>query len=192
MLLKAQPRVEAPADYEFKLRARIARAEAEQVRSTGLLGKVWEGFLAQTFSWGQAASAMAAVAVLITVSTYYIRQDGGAPGTTIKNDVAVATIGQKASEQPLPIVESNPAAKVESVAPVRSAPAHFSNRVNRTVAFKATAPAEAAPLKDIASADNMPRFYSRETRQVVQDRNAFGAELVSVNSAKSAAPALSF
>src|SRR5262249_51698759 len=71
-LLKAQPRVEAPADFDFRLRARIARAEAEQVSSAGVLETIWERFFAQTFSWGQAAAAMVAVAMVVTVSISYI------------------------------------------------------------------------------------------------------------------------
>src|SRR5262245_35618675 len=61
MLLSAQPRVQAPADFDFRLRARIARAQVEQASPAGLLERLWENFLAQTFSWGQAAAAMAAV-----------------------------------------------------------------------------------------------------------------------------------
>lgn len=190
MLLKAQPRVEAPADFDFRLRARIARAEAEQAHSIGFLEKIWESFLAQTFSWGQAATAMAAVAVLIMVSTYYVRHESSAPVTANNTEVAIASADNKASAQSQPMMESQPDAK--AVAPARLAPARVSNKGYRTAAYRPAATVETASFKDIASVDNMPRFYSRETRQVVQDRNAFGAELISANTVKTAALAPSF
>jgi hypothetical protein len=191
MLLKAQPRMEAPADFDFQLRARIARAKAEEFRSTGILERIWENFLAQTFSWGQAATAMAAVAVLITVSTFYIRQDNGEAVASNITDVAVVT------PAPAPLkstVELPPTVKPAAVETTRATSVRSTNRgVKATHAvFNPVATAEAASLKDIASADNTPRFYSRETRQVVQDRNAFGAEIISANAVKQAAPAVSF
>jgi len=194
-LLKAQPRVEAPADFEFRLRARIARAEAEQLSSAGVRGGVWERFLAQTFSWGQAATAMAAVGLVVLVSTVYFRHDSGAPVTAGK-DVAVA-IGKNTTERTQPIFVPRLEANPRAGAPIRSIPARPANRVVKAMPAvirpgRSEASAEAVSFKDVASADSLPRFYSRETRQVVQDRNAFGAELVSVNTSKSAALTPSF
>ncbi|MGH9832665.1 MAG: anti-sigma factor family protein, partial [Blastocatellia bacterium] len=73
-LLSAQPRVQAPADFDFRLRARIARAQSAD-RPSGLLENLW----ARTFSWGQAATALAAVALAVTFSITYFNQDNSAP-----------------------------------------------------------------------------------------------------------------
>src|SRR5262249_25839910 len=63
-LLGAQPRVEAPPDFEFRLRARIANAQATPVIDPrGFLRKIrpW------TFSWGQTVAAAAALTLVVTV-----------------------------------------------------------------------------------------------------------------------------
>jgi uncharacterized protein (DUF58 family) len=184
-LLKAQPRVEAPADFDFRLRARIARAEAEKASPVGAIQGIWERFLAQTFSWKQATAAMAAVAVVISVSTTYLYHNNGATVAPSVGELAVVTPAQVSPKIDLP-VESG----VAPTAPVRSAPVRTVSRSVKAmpVAFRPEASAQVAS-KDAAIASNMARFYSRETRQVIQDRNAFGAELVS---AKSAAPSLTF
>src|SRR5262249_56534876 len=76
-LLGAQPRVEAPPDFEFRLRARIANAQAAPaIDPRGFLRKIrpW------TFSWGQTVAAAAALTLVITVSTLYINRYEVAPG----------------------------------------------------------------------------------------------------------------
>jgi len=100
-LLKAQPRIEAPADFDFKLRARIARAEAARDDSAEgslqWLSKLWSG----SFSWVQATAAMATVAAVVSLSTYQIYQNGNstmigqevhstqvAPASSVPNVVA--------------------------------------------------------------------------------------------------------
>ena len=92
-LLQAQPRVEAPADFDFKLRARIARAEAARRETAGSplqwLEKLWAG----SFSWAQATAAMAAIAMIVSLSTYqiYRNSDSGLPTTGAQvEQVAVA------------------------------------------------------------------------------------------------------
>jgi hypothetical protein len=79
-LLSAAPRVEVPADFEFHLRARIARAKAEK-NQAGVLESFWK----RSFSFGQAATALAAIAV--TMTFYFNHKDEMA--TTVKNDIAV-------------------------------------------------------------------------------------------------------
>lgn len=69
-LLTAQPRVEAPADFDFRLRARIARAQAEPTSPFAFL----ENFFGQTFSLKQAATSLAALAVMAAGTTLYFTQ----------------------------------------------------------------------------------------------------------------------
>ncbi|MCG3159636.1 MAG: hypothetical protein JMDDDDMK_00650 [Acidobacteria bacterium] len=180
MLLSAQPRVQAPADFDFRLRARIARAQAEKAHPAGLLERLWENFLAQTFSWGQAATAMAAVALVITVSTFYINHDKSAPVT----GADVAIVNPVNPPQPkAPEVES------PAVEAVRPAPVKFTGRSAKATPamFRREAPTNSISSSDIASLDKSPRVYSRETRQFVPHRDTLiGAEVASVNLAKSA------
>jgi hypothetical protein len=84
-LLKAQPRVEVPSDFDFKLRARIARAESEQREATSSpidpiewLSRLWAGSLSKVQT-SAAMAAMAAVALVISVSTYQINQRSYSP-----------------------------------------------------------------------------------------------------------------
>ena len=69
-LLTAQPRVEAPADFDFRLRARIARAQAEPASPFAFL----ENFFGQAFSLKQAAASLAALAVMAAGTTFYFTQ----------------------------------------------------------------------------------------------------------------------
>lgn len=66
-LITAQPRVEAPADFEFKLRARIARTQAQPASPFGFI----ENFFGQTFSFRQAAASLAALAIMAAGTTFY-------------------------------------------------------------------------------------------------------------------------
>jgi hypothetical protein len=69
-LMNAAPRVQAPNDFDFRLRARLAQARAARSpqRGLGFFTEFWK----QSFSWGQAASALAAVALVVTLSTVYL------------------------------------------------------------------------------------------------------------------------
>lgn len=168
-LLAMQPRVEAPADFDFRLRARMARAKAEQQSGAGLLERFW----ARSFSFGQAATAMAAVAVAVTASTFYF----------------------KGSEQPI-----IPAAGTSEVAMQVAAPGRPVNAASGVIAAPAAAtrpvavryarsarpatvavrPAAAMEQTNLAAGGS--RVYSREIRQVIPDRNLIGAEAVSAKS----------
>jgi len=69
-LLSAQPRVQAPADFNFQLRARIARAQAKPASPFAFL----ENIFGQTFSIKQAAASLAALAVMAAGTTLYFNQ----------------------------------------------------------------------------------------------------------------------
>ncbi|HEX5084376.1 MAG TPA: hypothetical protein VFY40_20220, partial [Blastocatellia bacterium] len=86
-LLGAQPRVEAPADFEFRLRARMARAQAatESDRQT-FLRKILSGKWPASFSWGQLAAAAATLALALTFSTFNVKRDDQAVGSITAGD----------------------------------------------------------------------------------------------------------
>ena len=72
-LLREQPRVSAPSDFEFRVRAGIARAKAEQSAPTGLTSgfrKLRDDLFSGSLSWFQATAATAAVAAIVTVTAY--------------------------------------------------------------------------------------------------------------------------
>jgi len=66
-LLTAAPRVVAPGDFDFRLRARIAAVQAERRGPFSFL----ENFWSLSFSFGRAATAMAAIALVATFTTLY-------------------------------------------------------------------------------------------------------------------------
>src|SRR5215813_264506 len=66
-LLAATPHVEAPPDFDFRLRARIATAKSERSSVWKALAGLWSGQV----GWSRAAATMAAVAVVASAVTLY-------------------------------------------------------------------------------------------------------------------------
>jgi hypothetical protein len=176
-LLRTQPRVEVPADFDFRLRARIARSQADRFSPAGVFEKAWER-LAQTISLGQAATAMAAAALVVTVSTFYINRDSGAPAlsgnvavnkhtdSTPNNSTSASTIALQAVEQIGATVKP----------------------VNKTVKPRRTAPVPAdaiAQSEFTAGVDSSSVVYSSEIGRVVQVGASYGADGALANLAKS-------
>ncbi|MFN0107314.1 MAG: anti-sigma factor family protein [Blastocatellia bacterium] len=71
-MLAAQPRIQAPADFDFRLRARIARAEAQPVSPFAVV----ENLFGRVFSLKQAATSLAALAIMAAGTTFYFNQSG--------------------------------------------------------------------------------------------------------------------
>lgn len=102
-LLSAQPRVQAPADFDFRLRARIARAQAEPVSPFAFL----ENLLGRTFSLKQAAASLAALAMMAAGTTLYFNQSSSkqmSNGALIASNMPAAIIepAPKQVEMPMP------------------------------------------------------------------------------------------
>ena len=84
-LVKELPRVAAPADFDFKLRARIAQAKAaEQKPSAGWFAELF----GQTFSWLHAGTAMAAVAVIVSMVTFGVLRSEKSLDTATPTNIA--------------------------------------------------------------------------------------------------------
>jgi hypothetical protein len=185
-LLDAQPRVEAPPDFEFRLRARIANAQsAPAIDPQGFLGKIrpW------TFSWGQTVAAAAALTLVITVSTLYINHDkvpSGPRGLTAKR-----------APDPQPNgLEQTPKIKPPEVATVGLNPVKFPirNVRSRLASFQSESP---APPSSVAAPngviDGPAPLISSETKRLLKDRSViYGAESASIGAAKPMAVALTF
>ena len=87
-LLQSTPRVTVPADFDFRLRARIASAQEKRHNPFSFL----EGFWSFSFSWGQTATAMATVALAATLATlYFVRHTPTNNVTTTSTETRIAT-----------------------------------------------------------------------------------------------------
>ncbi len=93
-LMNDVPRVEAPSDFDFRLRARLAQAKAAQAPRGGL--SFFTEFWKLSFSWGQAASAMAAVALVVTLSTVWLTSRDH---STLDQPTTIAVVTPPAPDQ---------------------------------------------------------------------------------------------
>ncbi len=170
-LLGSQPRVEAPADFAFHLRARIARTEHESAGSFAFL----KNFFGQSFSIKQAAASLAALAVMAAATSFYFT---GGNQPAVNNNAVVAEV-----QKPKFAVEPKAIAQIEESASGRvvgtSKPMAKAASNARVSAVKLT-PAMLPRETNIAasSRENMDRVYNRVTRQVLEmpTRTIIGAE----------------
>lgn len=179
-LLNAQPRVEAPADFNFKLRARMARAQAEPRGPVAVLENVW----AKTFSWGQAAMATATLAIVAALSAYYF----------IDNRQATPDRQFVAEHKPvapptLPQTSAVPDVTTARQATAEPAPVRYQSARATVKAARTNAPmlvAAAAPVRTVSTAptNDTTRFYSREQGRVMTASSkgyVYGAEDASLS-----------
>lgn len=178
-LLNATPRVEAPADFDFRLRARIARTQSEPQVAAGLLANFWS----KSFSLGQAAAAMAAITVALTASTFYF---------TNPNEVATPS-GDAIAINTAPVpsaVETGVASVNKPAQPVRASKAATVRAPARSARPQAIQPAglTTAPAV-IARADHSSSFYANgQVVRTAPNRDLIGAEAALAKSQ----PVLSF
>jgi hypothetical protein len=184
-LLGAQPRVEAPPDFDFRLRARMVRAQAA---TTSDPQSFLRKFRPKTFSMGQMVATAAALALVVTVSTFYFDRDNRAPGSGSDVGATIAVVPQPGGTEPAQKLKS-PA--VESP---RATPINFTSRSARvrTASFESALSARAVPPNDIAGIDGSTR-YNPKTKRLIKSRSRFyGAETASISSPKPATAALTF
>jgi hypothetical protein len=108
-LLVSQPRVEAPADFDFRLRARIARARDEQQSFSGSFKSFWT----RTFSLQRAAAMLALLAFAVTSTTLYLsRSTAPQAGSLVATGPISAGAGAAEKAAPpviTPLTENRPA-----------------------------------------------------------------------------------
>src|SRR5215813_13620367 len=168
-LLKARPRVEAPADFDFRLSAGIARAQSEPLSPAGVFEKAWEK-IARTISFGQAAAAMGAAALIITASTVYINHDHSSPAPIPNVNVAISTIPAAIKvESPQGITA--PAVNPVSMIPVKAA----SKGVKVRPAMIRDDEPQASRNVDTASVGKV-KVYDLRTKQIVALGLSYGIE----------------
>jgi hypothetical protein len=185
-LLGAQPRVEAPSDFEFRLRARLLR---EQAAPAGAPQGFWRKMRPETFSWGQMGAAAAALVLVVTVWTFYINRDNGAQALSGDGAMSIAVNPQAGGSAPA--LET----KTTAVEPVESTPVKFVSRnvKIKTASLQSAVLSSAVSQNDIAGADGPTRLYSPKTKRLLNDRSRFyGAEPASISLVKPANIALTF
>jgi len=173
-LLSAQPRVEAPADFDFKLRARIARAQAQPAGPFAFL----ENFFGQSFSLKQAAASLAALAVMAAGTTFYFTQQGNQPVTNAPviahNREAVAPVkivpDTAVNQQGI----SAPAPKMPAPRMVAETKSRVSAESLKPAALTAVARPQSNLVATAVSKEDMIRVFNREKGQV----NEFSARPV--------------
>ena len=170
-LLGSQPRVEAPADFAFHLRARIARTEHQPASPLAFLGN----FFGQSFSIKQAAGSLAALAVMAAVTTFYFT--GGSTQPTASNNAMIAQVenpGKLVTETLAPVKETAPELIRNTSKPV------VRMASNSRVSAVKLMPAMVSHETNIASSsrENMERVYNRQRGQVMEmpNRTVIGAE----------------
>lgn len=123
-LLRSQPRVEAPADFEFRVRAGIARAKAAQSETSGFaagIRRLQQSIFSGSFSGMQATAAAAAVAVIFTVTAYqFDRSDEVTPLRGSSSSLIVADRSGNGSTTPAASAVSSAPTKIAGAAVVGS------------------------------------------------------------------------
>lgn len=175
------PAIEAPGDFDFRLRARMAQARAEQSAQSPL---AWlADFWTKSFSFGQAATAMAALALVVAFSITQINRESAQPAD------AAALIAHSTNPQtpetrnliiPAAVEPPSQAMTVRQTA-VPKVVAHLGRAL--TPAVSATEKAVAVPMADrqlVASNVSEQTVLSSVTRQelkVSHNGYAFGQQL---------------
>jgi hypothetical protein len=188
-LLKSLPPVEAPADFDFRLRARIARARSEQesvATPAAWFNRLWSG----SFSWVQATTAMAAVAAIVSLSSYQFNQQNQSQPTP--SSAAVATVAGETAG----LASSNQAgangqlsARAEAAPALKNASTRTRVSTESPVAPVATLAANVDVAADSASekfeaGSNGMRIFNHEQGRMIsasQQMTLIGAEGSSAN-----------
>lgn len=149
-LVGVLPAIQAPGDFDFRLRARMAQAKSEQTARGPL---AWlSDFWTQSFSFGQAATAMAALALVVAFSVTQINREAAqpvdAPSLMANANTAQATVTQHAGPSATAVVPNQ-------VTPVR-----------QTVTTNAIARLS-KQLMPVVSASNKPATAPAPERQLV-------------------------
>lgn len=170
-LLQAVPAVSAPPDFAFRVRARLAQAKADAPASNPL---VWlQNWVANSFSFGQAATAMAAIALIAAFTTMQLRNDGATPSGAATGEIAIID-NSKAPQAAVADATANKALTVAKTVRGTVRPAFAKAPV--------TIPArvEVAVARALPTEMAEPAMYSPKSKQEVRigrDGNAYGQQL---------------
>jgi len=167
-LLSIQPRVEVPADFDFKLRARIARAESQPSSPFAFLGN----FFGQSFSIKQAATSLAALAVMAAATTFYFTGSNQSVSPTA-NNTAIARVETPAQETPkVMMAPAETAATVTPELPKALVRAVSNARANtariRPAVFNDSPAKDLSIARNVANKEEMIRVFNGKRGQVFE------------------------
>jgi hypothetical protein len=145
-LMAAAPRVTAPEDFELRLRVRLNEARENR----GGLAAILAPLRALTFSWSEAATALAAVAIVAAFAALFVLRQG-------RNE-AVGELVSATSPEPAALTTPAPVAVRERTADRALTPSP-ERRLARAAAR------EAAPLGRSSRGDLIATGASAMTRQ---------------------------
>ena len=179
-LLQAVPAVVAPPDFAFRVRARLAQAKTDAAASSPL---VWlQNWFANSFSFGQAATAMAAIALIAMFTTMQLRNGGSTPSAPAIGEIAM--VGN--TKLPQAVVADATANKALTVAKAIRSTAR-PTFVKAPAAIPARA--EVAVARALPTEMAEPAMYSPKSKQEVRigrDGNAYGQQLAKMMAAQKA------
>lgn len=93
-MLASQPAVEAPPDFDFRLRASIARARDQRRGLKWNLGRFWQN----SFSWKPATAAAGLLFALVTSTTLYFSRGSETPSAPATVAVTVPSPSVSAAD----------------------------------------------------------------------------------------------
>ena len=180
-LLQAVPAITAPPDFAFRVRARLAQEKAQETASNPL---VWlQNWFAQSFSFGQAASAMAAIALIAMFTTMQLRNSvAPAPvnestAMVAKADVPPTTVPARVVSVPPVSVKADRAPRPSfAAAPVKTFAATPVNDVARAMSSEAAVPAMYNPKSKVA-APIKEAYFGRELAKVMGNQRPESATI---------------
>jgi hypothetical protein len=159
------------------LRARMVRAQAApSIAPRGFLWKILPG----TFSWGQTVAAGAALALVVTVSVFYVDRGAGTP-----EPERLVVVGSSLNPKPNGDGPA-PETKTAAIESVDATPAKHTPRNSRAkvASFQPESPASPNGVEVV---DGSTPLYSPETKRLLKDRSVlYGAETASISMAKPA------
>jgi hypothetical protein len=171
-LVGVLPAIEAPGDFDFRLRARLAQAKAEEA-ARGPLGWLAD-FWTQSFSFGQAATALAALALVVTFSVTQIKRETAQPAkpqTLLANAAAPQAPEVRKLNVPAAVTSKQEAPLLPTMASKAGAKAIRHSTPAVSASSKAVAiPATERPL--VASNLSEQTVLSSVTRQELTYRRA--------------------
>lgn len=182
-LLAAQPSVEAPPDFDFQLRARLAREREKQRKFARISATLWS----QPFSWGQATAALAVLAIAVTSATFYLahRSDIQLNGQDIASQSTPGTDTIKQLPMHMPLAEKSGAVPPENTLILSKQVQAINGSPHvQTMPF-ATSAMTVTPIKgteEITGTQEILIYRPGASRSLIIPRRgqAWGAQLVSV------------
>ena len=200
-LLRQQPRLEVPGDYDFRLRARIARAESErQMAATSLLSESGRGLWRTLTEWvsnsplsfsldlrgGMAAAAVAALVVGLSFYRASEQLPSSSPASNLASSSQLEK-GNLSTSTPLPSENVERDATLATTAPRQMVQNSRSRRtliesspeVLSTPLAGETIAIEGLAARSNPSAESDWRVYNVERREMIssaQQTTYLGAE----------------